>query len=100
MPKSQAATTDRDYPKPLPSASSTGPHDLDAYGLDSEAQFAQAINRSIGTLRRWRAARCGPPFIVIQRQVYYRREAVAQWLLKREKDPTEEKGPERRAQKR
>src|SRR5689334_19942571 len=86
MPKSQAATTDRDYPESSPTASNTEPHDLDAYGLDSEAQFAAAMKRTIGTLRRWRASRCGPPFIVIQRQVYYRRAAVAEWLLKQELD--------------
>jgi hypothetical protein len=52
------------------------------------------------TLDRWHASRIGPPRVTIGRKPMYRREAVAQWLRKREKDPAEEKVPGRRARKR
>jgi predicted DNA-binding transcriptional regulator AlpA len=37
------------------------------------------------TLDRWHAARRGPPRIEIGRRPMYRREAVEQWLIKRER---------------
>jgi hypothetical protein len=88
MPKSQAATTDRDYPEPPPSAAAD---DLEAYGLKSEAKCAKTLKRTIGTLRRWRKARKGPPFIVIERSVYYRDAAIADWLLKKEQSFDDDK---------
>jgi predicted DNA-binding transcriptional regulator AlpA len=38
------------------------------------------------TLDRWHAARTGPPRVTVGRRPVYRREAVAQWLRKREQD--------------
>jgi len=37
------------------------------------------------TLRRWRALHEGPPHVRIGRTVYYRRGALQQWLLARER---------------
>src|SRR5580693_7094144 len=36
------------------------------------------------TLDRWHARRSGPPRVTVGRRPLYRREAVAQWLRKRE----------------
>jgi predicted DNA-binding transcriptional regulator AlpA len=49
------------------------------------------------TLDRWHAARTGPPRVTLGRKPLYRREAVAQWLRKREED-FDDRG--RRARKR
>jgi hypothetical protein len=74
-------TDETDHPQPLPPASAPN---LEAYGLDSEEQVGRVLNRSVSTLRRWRAAHRGPAFVVIGREVYYRRAAIAEWLLKPE----------------
>jgi hypothetical protein len=50
-------------------------------GLDTEEEAARQLNKSPRTLKRWRGARWGPPFIMIGNRVYYRREAVREWLL-------------------
>jgi hypothetical protein len=52
------------------------------------------------TLDRWHATRSGPPRVTVGRRPMYRREAVAQWLRKREQDPGEERMGGRRARKR
>jgi hypothetical protein len=38
------------------------------------------------TLDRWHASRSGPPRVTVGRRPLYRRDAVAQWLRKREED--------------
>ena len=38
------------------------------------------------TLDRWHASRSGPPRVSVGRRPLYRRDAVAQWLRKREED--------------
>jgi hypothetical protein len=38
------------------------------------------------TLDRWNASRTGPPRVTVGRRPLYRREAVTQWLRKREED--------------
>jgi hypothetical protein len=37
-------------------------------------------------MRRYRALRQSPPYVMIGRRVYYRRGAVEDWLRKRERD--------------
>lgn len=49
------------------------------------------------TLDRWHACRTGPPRVTIGRRPLYRREAVAQWLRKREQGFDEDKAPRRRS---
>jgi hypothetical protein len=65
------------------------PHALADY--QSENELAEELERSSRTLARWRAARIGPPYVVIGRRVFYRRTAVAEWLLKRERGGFEER---------
>ena len=50
------------------------------------------------TLDRWWAARSGPPRVTIGQRPMYRREAVTEWLRRREEGFDEEKG--RRVRKR
>lgn len=47
------------------------------------------------TLDRWHASRTGPPRVTCGRKPLYRRGAVAQWLLKREKGFDEDGGGRR-----
>src|SRR5262245_1308191 len=54
-------------------------------GLITEAETARELNRCARTLKRWRSARTGPPFIRIGTEVYYRREAVRAWVLAQER---------------
>lgn len=54
--------------------------------LLAEKDAAQSIGQKPTTLRNWRALRRGPPNIKIGRKVYYRREALEQWLRSRERD--------------
>ena len=49
--------------------------------LIHEPVLAADLNRDVRTLQRWRAQRIGPPFIRLGNQVFYRREAVREWLL-------------------
>lgn len=53
--------------------------------LMSEEEFARdVLSAGVRTAQRMRARREGPPFLRLSRKVYYRREAVAQWLLDQE----------------
>lgn len=52
--------------------------------LISEADYAAERGVSVRTVQRERALRVGPPFIKLGRKVFYRREAVAAWLLSKE----------------
>jgi predicted DNA-binding transcriptional regulator AlpA len=57
----------------------------------SPAQLAHQLGVCKRTLDRWHAARTGPPRVTIGRKPLYRREAVEQWLLRREKGFDEER---------
>ena len=61
---------------------------LDEYVTDTE--LAQQLGRTARTLRTWRRQRLGPPFVVIGRDVKYRKDAVAEWLRSREQNPVME----------
>lgn len=63
-------------------------------------QAAEQLEVCRRTLDRWHAARIGPPRTMLGRRPVYRREAIAQWLRKREEDPTQEKRPGPRARRR
>jgi hypothetical protein len=47
-------------------------------------QLARELGICKRTLDRWQARRSGPPRVTVGRRPLYRREAVAQWLRKRE----------------
>jgi hypothetical protein len=62
-------------------------------------ELARELRVCKRTLDRWHAGRTGPPRITVGRKPLYRRAAVAQWLLKRERG-VDEDGGERRAGRR
>jgi hypothetical protein len=51
----------------------------------SEEQAAAEINVKARTLQRWRSNGCAPPYIIVGRVPYYRRDAIAEWLRGLEK---------------
>jgi hypothetical protein len=53
-------------------------------GFISEEHYAARRGVSLRTCQRDRQLRQSPPFVVIGRRVYYRIEAVRDWLLARE----------------
>ena len=54
-------------------------------GYISEAQFAAQRGVSIRTCQRDRQLRQAPPFVTLGRQVFYRIEAVREWLIEHER---------------
>lgn len=55
-------------------------------GFISEEEYAARRGVSLRTCQRDRQLRQSPPFVVIGRRVYYRIEAVRDWLLAREQE--------------
>ncbi|MEM6410696.1 MAG: helix-turn-helix domain-containing protein [Pseudomonadota bacterium] len=53
-------------------------------GLLTQKQVASQLGVSLATLARWRRERRGPPRTVVGRQIYYRRDSLAAWLLAQE----------------
>jgi len=53
-------------------------------GFISEEEYAARRGVSLRTCQRDRQLRQSPPYVVIGRRVYYRIEAVREWLLARE----------------
>jgi hypothetical protein len=49
-------------------------------GWISRPDLAVELGLTIDTLRRWEALRFGPPCVRVGRKVYYRRDAVHDWL--------------------
>ena len=49
-------------------------------GWISRLDFALELGVTVDTLRRWEALRFGPPCVRAGRKVYYRRDAVHDWL--------------------
>ena len=46
----------------------------------SRLDLALELGLTVDTLRRWEAQRFGPPCVRAGRKVYYRRDAVQDWL--------------------
>ncbi len=57
-------------------------------GYLPENEYARQRGVSVRTCQRDRALRQSPPYVVIGRQVYYRIEAVREWLVSRESNAT------------
>ncbi len=57
-------------------------------GYLHEEEYARQRGVSLRTCQRDRALRLSPPYVVIGRQVYYRIEAVREWLIGRENNHT------------
>ena len=53
-------------------------------GYLSEEQYADERGVTIRTCQRDRALRQGPPYVILGKKVYYRIEAVREWLLSQE----------------
>ena len=53
-------------------------------GFISEEEYAARRGVSLRTCQRDRQLRQSPPFVMFGRRVYYRIEAVREWLLARE----------------
>ena len=49
-------------------------------GWISRLDLAQELGVTVDTMRRWEAQRFGPPCVRAGRKVYYRRDAVHDWL--------------------
>ena len=52
--------------------------------LIPESNYAAQRRVNVRTIQRERAQRIGPPFIKLGRAIYYRPEAIEQWLLAQE----------------
>lgn len=52
--------------------------------LIPEADFAAARGVCVRTIQRERALRIGPPFIRLGRKVFYRPQAIEDWLIAQE----------------
>ncbi len=59
-------------------------------GFLSEKDYARERGVTIRTCQRDRMLRQSPPYVIVGRQVYYRIEAVREWLLTQEKNCTRE----------
>ena len=53
-------------------------------GLVSETEYAAQRGVSIRTCQRDRQLRQSPPFVRLGRRIFYRVEAIRQWLVKNE----------------
>ena len=53
--------------------------------LLTEDELAAAMKRTPGTLRRWRHAGTGPPYIPVGKAICYRPDAVRTWLVSLER---------------
>ena len=67
--------------------------DLPSVDLIERRSVADTLRVSERTLGRWARARTGPPRIKVGGKTYYRREALAKWLLSNELDPSSDVAP-------
>lgn len=70
-----------------------GPNFLE--GFISEQEYAVCRGVSLRTCQRDRQLRDAPPYVLIGRKIYYRIEAVREWLLARERSLCRQPGPQR-----
>ena len=63
----------------------------------SEEKAASDLGVTVNTLRNWAARREGPARTKVARRVYYRKEAMNQWLLTQEQNPEAANGQGARA---
>ncbi len=57
--------------------------------LISEHEFAERRGCSVRTVYRERRSGTGAPFIKLGSKIFYREEAIQQWLLSRETNPAD-----------
>lgn len=75
----QRTTQDDGSPNAAP-----GPDFLEGYL--SEAEYARRRGVSLRTCQRDRQLRQGPPYVQFGRRIYYRVEAVRDWLVRHERE--------------
>ena len=56
-------------------------------GWISRLDLALELDVTVETLHRWEKLRFGPPCVRAGRKIYYRRDAVQEWLLQQEASP-------------
>lgn len=54
------------------------------YGWISRLDLALELEVTVETLHRWEKLRFGPPCVRAGRKIYYRRDAVQDWLMQQE----------------
>lgn len=57
-------------------------------GWISRLDLALELGVTVETLHRWEKLRFGPPCVRAGRKIYYRRDAVQDWLLQQEAQPS------------
>jgi hypothetical protein len=57
-----------------------------------EKATADEIGATPRTLSKWRKERIGPAWTRIGRRIFYRRDAVLEWLRSQEEQPVRERG--------
>jgi predicted site-specific integrase-resolvase len=67
--------------------------------LLNETELAEFLGVSIHTLRHWRQAGTGPPWVRYGHHVRYRMTGVERWLDERERQPVVVPARRRRARK-
>lgn len=55
-------------------------------GWISRLDLALELGVTVETLHRWEKLRFGPPCVRAGRKIYYRRDAVQNWLLEQEQE--------------
>lgn len=75
----QTTTPDDGSPEAAP-----GPDFLEGYV--SEEEYARRRGVSLRTCQRDRQLRQGPPYVQFGRRIYYRVEAVRDWLVRHERE--------------
>lgn len=65
------------------------------HGWISRLDLALELGLTVDTLRRWEARRFGPPCVRAGRKVYYRRDAVQDWLQQQERPSPKRAGGRR-----
>jgi hypothetical protein len=61
-------------------------------GLLTEDEIAAIAGVEPATVKAWRSARTGPPWITMGRTPMYRRRSLVKWLAEQERR-TDERGP-------
>lgn len=59
--------------------------------LIDRVQLSAELGVSADTLCRWHGLRIGPPCSRVGKRMLYRREAVREWLVNRERGPVAER---------
>ncbi len=53
----------------------------------TEQQLAEQLDKTPRTLQSWRQRRCGPPWTILGKTVFYRKDAFIGWLRSLEQQP-------------